>query len=102
MRQEILKLIKHLEEEVDSAIKSKKMGILNEDICYETKTIYEYIIMRLKTISNHKSGQVKKEKCRCYINFKYYAHQAKIGGRGMKNYKPCPIHEREYYENRGK
>lgn len=34
-------------------------------------------------------------RCRCYIIFKYYAHQAKIGGAGMKNYKPCPIHEVE-------
>jgi len=38
-----------------------------------------------------------KEKCRCYINLKYYAHQAKIGGAGMKNYKPCPVHEKECY-----
>ena len=36
----------------------------------------------------------KKKKCRCYINAKYYAGQAKAGG-NMKGYKPCPIHESE-------
>lgn len=45
---------------------------------------------------------MKKEKCRCYINFKYYAYQAKIGGYGMKNYKPCPIHEPECYGKKNK
>ena len=34
-----------------------------------------------------------KAKCRCYINAKYYARQAKKAGK-MKGYKPCPIHER--------
>ena len=36
----------------------------------------------------------KKKKCRCYINAKYYAEQARRGG-NMKGYKPCPIHELE-------
>ena len=39
-----------------------------------------------------------KKKCRCYINAKYYARQARIGG-NMKNYIPCPIHELEKEKN---
>lgn len=37
------------------------------------------------------------KKCRCYINAKYYARQARIGG-NMKGWLPCPIHEKEDYE----
>jgi len=33
-------------------------------------------------------------KCRCYINAKYYARQASTGG-NMRGYIPCPIHETE-------
>lgn len=39
-----------------------------------------------------KAHPPEKPKCRCYINSKYYARQARTGGAGMKNYKPCPIH----------
>ena len=95
MKEEILKLIKHCKEEINLAIESKKMGILEEGFCNGTNAIYEYIITMLEAILN--SEDVKrakpKESCRCYINSKYYAHQAKIGGAGMKNHKPCPIHE---------
>ncbi len=34
-----------------------------------------------------------KQKCRCYINAKFYARQASKGG-NMKGYIPCPIHEK--------
>jgi len=39
--------------------------------------------------------KVKKPKCRCYINSKFYARAAKQGSGSIRGYIPCPIHERD-------
>jgi len=38
------------------------------------------------------------DKCRCYINAKYYSKvvSSKSGGT-LRGYKPCPIHENEHF-----
>jgi len=41
---------------------------------------------------------MKKPKCRCYINLKYYAKVAKTGQGTFRGYKPCPIHNKEEAE----
>lgn len=70
--------------------------------CEKCKKIFDEFEMNYKEAQKDKKElcrecRLKKEKadkrCRCYINFKYYAKQAKIGGAGMKNYKPCPVHD---------
>jgi len=45
-----------------------------------------------RRLGMEKKRRTKKDKCRCYINAKYYARQARNGG-NMKSYIPCPIHE---------
>ncbi|MBA7470139.1 hypothetical protein ES707_05417 [subsurface metagenome] len=65
-----------------------------------------------EVIQASKAGQIKllvgvlekrrlylkpKFKCRCYINAKYYARQAKKGG-NLKGYIPCPIHEKRVFD----
>ncbi len=41
---------------------------------------------------------MKRLKCRCYINMKYYSKVLKTGWGTLNSYKPCPIHEKEDYE----
>ena len=43
---------------------------------------------------------VKKPRCRCYINMKYYAKVVNKGKGTLKGYRPCPIHEQEATDGR--
>lgn len=45
-------------------------------------------------MKNNVKKKEKKPKCRCYINAKFYATQARKGG-NIRGYIPCPIHEKE-------
>lgn len=38
---------------------------------------------------------LKKPRCRCYINLKYYAEVVKTSRGTLRGYKPCPLHESE-------